>query len=482
MTDFNKSIVATADNGFRWLTSLQVGGTWGRFGNAGGNPYHAYFRFTNVTIPKDAFISSAILRFEAAFDKSVTVVRLNIYIEDADDPLAPTSAFDFDNRSMGNAQAWDNEGSWLGGNSYDSDDFKNILENHFSRVGWSSGQALTIFIKDDGSDSNAERIPAFYDHATAAAPELRVTYTIGIAGTLTDSFTIDDQIGSQGGSTFSELADNLVINDSIIAAGGSTFATAADNLTIDDSIIAQGPVPVDLSDDINAFDIIVAGFQYERDLSDDLTMDDQIVVGFEYQGPLSDDFTISDLTDALNWSEFLRENQDIAIVRYYFTLTGDADNESDQELPFTSFQSTKRTEAATYLSVIVPGFQYSSQIMARSNGSLKIDMAYIVDGAESFRETIIEVDLETVRIDEGTRRRAITLSGSRVIEYKENLITLENPIYQNISEGKVRYRFLQADPWLNAGDTVRCRSDEFVVDYITYTISDRFKQMEVSGT
>jgi len=482
MTDLNISINTGGDdchaklddsNFSNTATALYLGAT----STAG---YHTGLVFRNVTIPQGAEIVSAKVRFIASWDYSNNTCNVKVHCEDADDATAATSGSQLNGLSLTTGVAWNAIGSWLDGVAYDTPDISSEVQIVIDRSGWVSGNDLGIHLLDNSSSSSAYRQPsAFEAYGGTEAAELIITYEP--VNVVSDDFTIGDTIEALGPVQV-DLSDDLTIDDTIIAAGGSTFATASDNLTIDDTIIAQGPVPVDLIDNIIAFDIAVAGFQYERDLTDNLTIDDSIVVGFEYSAPLSDDLTIDDSTDCFLWSEWLRENYGKYIIRYYATLTGEADNESDQELPFSSFQSTKRTGSSTYLSIIVPGFEYISEITARSNGALKVDMAYIVDGAESFRETIIEVDLETVRIYEGTSKRSIALSGSRAIDYKENLITLENPIYTYISEGKVRYRFLQADPWLNAGDTVRCRDDEFVADYITYTISDRFKQMEVSGT
>ena len=188
---------------------------------------------------------------------------------------------------------------------------------------------------------------------------------------------------------------------------------------------------------------------------------------------------MDDSSDVLNWSEWLRENADKYISRFYLTLTGDADAVEDVTLKFSSLQAVKRTGDATFLSVVVPGFSAADSISARSNGDLILEIAYLVDGVESFREKIIEVDLETIRLDHGSRRRSVTLSGSRVIDYAENLVFLEDPTYKYVSNAKIRYRFLKVNPWVNPGDTVKCRDDQFRVASVNYTISNLFRQMEV---
>jgi len=444
MSEFNVKISANADDGYSQTEGSGFNNSLDYliFGNASGIKGRSFFRFAAVAIPKDAIVSSAVLRFHSYGTGPNNTLRTNIRIEVAAGPTVPTapsSGADLIGRSLGSSFTWDGEQIWSPDGTYDTDNFSAILETHLARAGWASGQALTVHIIDDSSSNNTHRDPKSRDYTSTLCAELRVTYTL-----------VDD------------ASDEFTSSDEIIAAGGYTEHLAWDQLSIADQI--------------------KAGFEIQAEAPDALTIDDEITVGFEYQGPAQDVFNISDLTDAFLWSVWLRENYGKYATRYFFTLTGGPDNESDLEIKFSSFQATKRNGTATYASVIIPGFEYSSAITARSNGDLKIDMAYLIDGVESLRENIIDVSLETIRTDEGARRRSISLSGSRTIDYKGNLITLENPIYKNISEGKIRYRFLQADPWLNPGDTVRCRSDEFVVDYITYTISERFRQMEVRET
>ncbi len=56
------------------------------------------------------------------------------------------------------------------------------------------------------------------------------------------------------------------------------------------------------------------------------------------------------------------------IIVYICTLTGSQDATTDVEIPISSFQARLRTADPTYLSVVVPGFDYADRINNRPNG------------------------------------------------------------------------------------------------------------------
>jgi hypothetical protein len=209
-------------------------------------------------------------------------------------------------------------------------------------------------------------------------------------------------------------------------------------------------------------------------------LDDLINAGLETSHNITDGAGLGDSAACLNWSEFLRANQLNYIVRYNFTLTGAADGTSDATIPFNSFQARKRDGESTYLSVTIRGLDYAEQVADRVNGQMIIEMAYFVSGVEQLREEILRVDLENIRIDQGSTNRSITLSGHRTESFGNQLVTLTDPTYKYVSEGIRRYRFAIPDPWINPGDTIRVAEDEFRVGYILYIVSDRHRQMEIT--
>lgn len=169
-----------------------------------------------------------------------------------------------------------------------------------------------------------------------------------------------------------------------------------------------------------------------------------------------------------------------AVVCYLFTLTGASDGTTDIEIPISSFQCRMRSGDPTYLSLVIPGVDYASEITARANGILKIDMAYKQDGEYLQRETIVQADLENVALDEGENSASITLTGHKTETFSGKTITLEKSVYRSVKDGKVRHRIAKPNIELRPGDTVTVGSDTFIADTVSYAISVDSKTMEVA--
>jgi hypothetical protein len=166
------------------------------------------------------------------------------------------------------------------------------------------------------------------------------------------------------------------------------------------------------------------------------------------------------------------------VRRYYFVLTGSADGLSDVTIPISSFQSRWKSGDPSFLSVVIPGVEYASQISARSNGDLVIRMAYAVSGVVQIAEEILRVDLENIRIDRGSQAKSIVLDGHRTVDYESKNVSLSGASYRCLDKGKLRYR-CTPDIYLRPGDVVTVGDDTFTVGDITMAISADSETMEV---
>jgi len=170
----------------------------------------------------------------------------------------------------------------------------------------------------------------------------------------------------------------------------------------------------------------------------------------------------------------------LSTLAYLCTLTGSP----DITLPFSSFQCRLRSGAETYLQVVVPGFDWASEIDNRSDGQLVIEAAYFSDNTLTHKSEVVRVNLGTIRLDHGPFRKSITLSGYRQETYVPKARTLENPVYKLLNDGKIRYRFAEPDLYLNPGDTVTVGFDEFTANVVGYYVNAANgatrTQMEVS--
>lgn len=147
------------------------------FGKAGGFIYHSFFRVPSLDIPPGADILSAKITGKAFNAQAGTTIYLNIYMNDSDDAVAPTSQAEFNALVLTTAfTPWDSEGAWVENNLYDSPDFKDAVQEIVDRDGWASGNAMMIIVKDDGSDNNAIRAPDSQDLAEGTAVLLTIEW------------------------------------------------------------------------------------------------------------------------------------------------------------------------------------------------------------------------------------------------------------------------------------------------------------------
>ena len=160
-------------------------------------------------------------------------------------------------------------------------------------------------------------------------------------------------------------------------------------------------------------------------------------------------------------------------------MTGSNDGETDIAIPISSFQTRMKSGDPTFLSVVIPGTDYSAQIAARSNGQLIIKMAYAVGGVDQIAEELIRVDLENIRVDEGGRNQSIILDGHRTVTHETKSVNLTGASYRSLTKGKLRYR-CEPDLYLRPGDTVSVNGDSFTTDNITMFISPTQETMEVA--
>lgn len=180
MSEFNILVAAGLDDancasGATWIDD----GTDCSWGNWDSTDWESWLRFINVTIPRDAIIYSAILRCVAMSNQSGGVVRLKILAEAVDDAVRVTSCADRAGRTKTTAQVdWDNLAAQIDGDPYDSIDFTSVIQEIVNRAGWVSGNAINIFVNEDGCDANAARNAASYEHATYNSVQLRITYSL----------------------------------------------------------------------------------------------------------------------------------------------------------------------------------------------------------------------------------------------------------------------------------------------------------------
>ena len=160
-----------------------------------------------------------------------------------------------------------------------------------------------------------------------------------------------------------------------------------------------------------------------------------------------------------------------AKVRFFLNITGSADGLDDVEIPISSFQARKRSDANTYLSAVIPNIDYIDTLTDRSNGTMQIKQGYEKNGVILQKDIIIEAEMETPAYDQGGTNQSITVSGYKDQTFTAKAVLLTNATYKSLRNGKLRFRFAEPNIYLNPGDTVTVGLDTLIVDTMSYAIS-----------
>lgn len=165
----------------------EAGGRW----DTTNERYVTGMRFRNVTIPKGAIITSAVIEFVSDQTNTAGTVKTRFTGQADDNPGAFTTLADLQTRRgiiMGGSNnshltsaqvTWDGISSWYVNNSYLSPNLSTIAQEIINRPGWASGNAMVIFWDDAEGRSigdKAVRSAYSYDGHYSQAPRLNLTY------------------------------------------------------------------------------------------------------------------------------------------------------------------------------------------------------------------------------------------------------------------------------------------------------------------
>lgn len=154
-------------------------------GNFGGTSFVHLLRWTNVTVPAGATISSAILDLYSAGTTAGSQAKAKFYGEANDNAPTSSSSNKPSDRPLTTASATKNftNSSWLAtGFGIETVDVTSIIQEILARAGWADGNALAIIAKDNGSSTDNYIGFSTYDRSAARGARLTITYTGGSGG------------------------------------------------------------------------------------------------------------------------------------------------------------------------------------------------------------------------------------------------------------------------------------------------------------
>lgn len=131
-------------------------------------------RFTNVNIPKGAFIQTAYLIMKADASDT-TATNLTFFAEAADNASVFTTAKNnISLRKKTTAKVeWLAIPSWKSGSIYQTPNIAPLIQEVITRSGWQSGNALSILVTGKG-----QRVAKSYNKSAVDAPHVKITYVM----------------------------------------------------------------------------------------------------------------------------------------------------------------------------------------------------------------------------------------------------------------------------------------------------------------
>ena len=189
MDSLERQITQGPDDGFiYWYASrwnYNSGENYFRTGAYGttSTKQSSWLEFRNIQIPPGAVIDAAKLTLIAYIAGSGNPVKTKIRAVAEDSPSPPASANDYVARTLTTHETlWDNIQAWTLGQSYNSPDFKDVIQEIINREGWQQGNNILIYWDDlDDRSTHASdciRTACSYEKDAATAAKLTIEYHV----------------------------------------------------------------------------------------------------------------------------------------------------------------------------------------------------------------------------------------------------------------------------------------------------------------
>jgi PKD repeat protein len=218
------------------VLTTNAGTIW--LGN-GGSTTTSYtgLRFTNVSIPAGATISSAYLQ---VYSSQSQWIGLEFGL--SADAVGNSAAFSSTSRPSQRTRttsvvAHDDDVNWAANTWYALDEMKGVVQAVVSRADWQAGNSLSIIITGTGSGAYARKFVSSFDASSANAPKLVVTYSTSALPAPTASMSASPTTIVAGGSATltwtTSNATSVSIDQGIgaVAAAGSRTVTPTTTTT-----------------------------------------------------------------------------------------------------------------------------------------------------------------------------------------------------------------------------------------------------------
>ncbi len=174
---YQSQVSSSAADAKTYGSNMETGAANALVGHTGDYVCDYLARFENVTIPQGATIDSAFLSLRCYSTGSGEVCDAVIYFEGIDSASQFSTYTDYSGRALTSSHVhWDSLPAMSSGLWYRTPNVSATVAEVVNRTGWSSGNALAVFVQDDGSSSGAFRRWYQYDGLNSRACSLIVYY------------------------------------------------------------------------------------------------------------------------------------------------------------------------------------------------------------------------------------------------------------------------------------------------------------------
>jgi len=173
--------VVSGDDGRRYSDTgwYAAGQSYEVGADAAGAQRHGFIRCPGNSLapPQGAGIDAAYLYVGAVTSYSTVTCNLNLYLNDADNAVAPTSDATFDALALTSAVAWNAVAAMTSEYYYASPDIKAAVRAVVGRAGYAAGYALQVVVKNNGSSASARRSIGAVDILSGGHPSLIIAWS-----------------------------------------------------------------------------------------------------------------------------------------------------------------------------------------------------------------------------------------------------------------------------------------------------------------
>jgi len=147
--DFEVSVASNPDDGFGSPDGWYGGSSTAyiQLGKSGLPIRICFFRFDNVLIPANSTILSAKMRVYA-YSSSTVTLNLVMHVDKTSNSVTPTDYTDLDSRPLTSGTNWQITDPWTNAFAYYTSDFSVEIQELIDGVVWSSGNAMTVIVKN----------------------------------------------------------------------------------------------------------------------------------------------------------------------------------------------------------------------------------------------------------------------------------------------------------------------------------------------